>query len=662
MVHYLIYLRKSFKCNLRKHISLCLILTCALLLPLLVSVYRDSSAYGMSQSLITQSKGQTFHILNVTEDDCRYFENITGLSEPCFQDNTIYLKINNEEEWKNSESVTEYGHIVLKRVDETCKDGVVVKAYDFYSACGISTDSSFLSEQIALLVMNVILIVLASLIIQSSYRSHLLCFSADMKSLSFCGADKHQINTIFVVEFIAIYLMSSICAVLISAGVMKALFWLFLEIKEVPGLAWVIFHMDVKNTAIHLAIYFLSLGVVLFYSLKQFHTCSTVSFESVSASIIRKRKIRAVGSPALSLAKLWCQRTNRVFRSCLCVSIPLISIFLFLFNYLMLNLSSVGKPPQYEIIISNYSDTFEGFTADDIAYIEAMGDVQYVDIFKGISPDEYVIEAIDGMIFPTRLLPMDSEGLINEAQSKYEIAVSRNCTIKDHHIGEKFSLRKLNAIINGNGGNGDQSFELVVTEILDVDTVDWAVDIYMHEDILAEIMESVPSCELKIKLRNVDSHHFVEQSLRNRFPGAEYEIVNYQVSVDFMHDASSGFYLLLAYIFAIIFVLVLLILYAKLSDYVNDCMDIAKTLYIVGAEKRNLYLSFILQASGPALVSAILPVVISLPASCLVAKSLGEVLPMDGTMLLVYITSAILVTVVYLYPIHSSLRRNMRKF
>lgn len=661
MVHYLLYIRRSIVRNLRKHVSLYFILTCAFLLPLLVSVYRDSSAYGMSQSLLAQSKGQTFHILNVTKDDCKYFENITGLSKPFFEENTIYLRINSEEEWKNSESLTIYGNVILERVEATGKNTAFAKAYDFYSAQGISTDSAFISEQTALLIMNVILIVLASLIVQSSYRSHLLRFSADMKTLSFCGADKQQINVIFVVEFIVVYFVSSISALLISGSILKLLFWLFLEIKEVPGLAWVVFHMDVKNTAIHLGIYFLSLGIVLCYSLKQFHNCSIPLHVNTLPQKIRKRKIGVVSSPALSLAKLWCQRTNKVFRSCLCVSIPLISIFLFLFNYLMLNLSAVGKPPQYEIIISNYADTFEGFTADDIAYIEAMGEVQYIDVYKGISPDEYAIETIDGMLIPTRLLPMDSIR-VKEEQGKYEVAVSRNCSLMDHYIGEKISLYKLNAILGSNDESEEQRIELIVTDILDVDTVEWAVDIYMHEALLAEIMESVPSCELRIKLRNVDNHHLVEQSLRSRFPGAEYEIVNYQVSVDFMHDASSGVYLLLAYIFAIMFMLVLLILYAKLSDYVNDCMDIAKTLYIVGAEKRSLYLSFMLQASMPALASAIIPIFLSLTISRLVAKSLGENLQMDGAMLLVYITSAILVAAVYMCPVHSTLRRKMNKF
>lgn len=662
MVHYLLYLKRSFLRNSRKHLSLYLILTCAFLLPLLVSFYRDSSAYGTSQSLLFQSKGQTFHIQNVTMEDSHYFHDIEGLSEPFFEDNTIYLKILNEEEWKDSESLNAYGNVVLERVKATGKSHIITKAYDFYSANGISTDNTFNSGQTVLLIMNIILILFASLIVQSSYRSHLQHFYHDMKTLSFCGADKRHISLIFAVEFIAVFIVSSISAIFISASILKILFWLFLEVKEVPGLAWVIFHIDGKSTIIHLIIYFLSLGTVLLYSLKQFHDHPAFSSISIEPQRIRRKKIKITRSPVMSLTKLWRQRTNRVFRNCLCVSIPLISIFMFLFNYLTLNLTVVGEPSEHEVLISNYADTFSGFTPEDVTFIESLEDVQYVEEYKIISPDDYVIETSDGMIIPTRLLPWDEVKVGSNEQGKFEVAVSKNCSIKDNYQGEKIKLCKPDETFGVDSEPKCLSYELVVTDVLDVNTVDWAVDIYMKEELLSEIIQSVPTRELKIKLENVKNHQFVEATLRSHFSGAEYEIINNQVSVEFLQDASSGLYLLLTYIFAILFMLVLLILYVKLCDYVNECSNIVKALYIIGAEKKSIYLSLMLQASVPALISALMPMAISIPISWFVARSLGVTLPMSGEILLVYIIVAILVATVYICPIHVTLRKNMGKF
>ena len=94
-----LYLKRSFSRRFQKHFSLYLVLTFAFLLPLLVSFYRDSRAYGEIQQLLFLSKGQTFHIANVTEADCQYFQGIDGLSSPYYEDRKIYLKIEDDEEW-----------------------------------------------------------------------------------------------------------------------------------------------------------------------------------------------------------------------------------------------------------------------------------------------------------------------------------------------------------------------------------------------------------------------------------------------------------------------------------------------------------------------------------------------------------------------------------
>lgn len=97
---YLLYLWRSILRRPRRHLTLYSILTCAFLLPLVISIYRDSSAYGQEQFLLDWSKGATFHIANATQEDVQYFENIPGLSQPTYEDGTIYLRILSEENGK----------------------------------------------------------------------------------------------------------------------------------------------------------------------------------------------------------------------------------------------------------------------------------------------------------------------------------------------------------------------------------------------------------------------------------------------------------------------------------------------------------------------------------------------------------------------------------
>ena len=61
---YLLYLWRSIIRRPKRHLTLYSILTCAFLLPLVISIYRDSSAYGQEQFLLDWTKGATFHITN----------------------------------------------------------------------------------------------------------------------------------------------------------------------------------------------------------------------------------------------------------------------------------------------------------------------------------------------------------------------------------------------------------------------------------------------------------------------------------------------------------------------------------------------------------------------------------------------------------------------
>ena len=49
---YLLYMKRSFTRSPRRHAVLFAVLTCAFLLPLLISIYRDSNAWGTRQYLL----------------------------------------------------------------------------------------------------------------------------------------------------------------------------------------------------------------------------------------------------------------------------------------------------------------------------------------------------------------------------------------------------------------------------------------------------------------------------------------------------------------------------------------------------------------------------------------------------------------------------------
>ena len=142
---YLLYMKRSFTRSPRRHAVLFAVLTCAFLLPLLISIYRDSNACGTRQYLLARSAGETYHIGNAAEADVPYFEGIRGLSAPVYRDGTIYLHILSDEEWRNSESVTVFENEIRKRMEASGNEALLPTAFSYEYAHGISTDPSHLS-------------------------------------------------------------------------------------------------------------------------------------------------------------------------------------------------------------------------------------------------------------------------------------------------------------------------------------------------------------------------------------------------------------------------------------------------------------------------------------------------------------------------------------
>lgn len=373
----LLYLKQSFRRQPKRHLTLYIILTCAFILPLLISIYRDSSAYGERQQALATTKGAAFHIENARPEDAELFEGLDGLSAPRYEDGVIYLKFLSEEDWKSGGNVDRCGALIMERIEQSGKTYLLPTAYRFDYAI----ESDMGDEQALLLLLNILIIVLSSFVVGSAYKSHLRRFSTDMGVLRSCGAENRQINAIFLTEFVLVFGLSSASALLLSAGVMKLLFAGFLEVKA-DGFAWLIFRMDPANTALHIGIYFIVLLAVIALTLVKSgreSTANALRDDLQSSEMAKKpKKLRIKASPGRSLLALWLQRTNKAHRSCLYVSVPIMTVFLFLFAYLSLDAGWISRSPEYELTISKNA-LLNGFTPDETASIERLPQVREID-------------------------------------------------------------------------------------------------------------------------------------------------------------------------------------------------------------------------------------------------------------------------------------------
>ena len=662
---YLCYIKRSFVRNPQRHLSLFIVVTCALILPLLVSIYRDSDAYGMEQYLLDTTKGETYHIANATEEDVAYFENIAGLSVPSFQDGTIYLSILSDEEWKDSETVIYYDSIVQQQVSAAGNESLIIHGYTYENAHGISTDESgFLALQEVLLVINIFIIVISAFSIQSAYSSHLGQFAPDVGTLVSCGANKRQIVCIFAVEFVVIFGSAALCSVLISVGIMKVLFCTFLELKNVQGLSWLLFHVDAKHITAHLLLFFITLAAVFRITMAKYSRRSTWNMlhwdDNIGSKKRKFKKLYILSTPASSLGRLWKQRTNKTFRACLMVSIPIMTVFLIVFSYITLNVDYLTEAAENELqITAKYPMEFGGFSVEDIKAIESISGVEKVSAEYEIAPDKYTIFAEDPSAppLPVRILRYSDLDSAQMQLSECEVAVCRNQSMTAYGIGDTFTIGFSDYYVDS---SNFAPTELYVAEFAEVESASWAVDLYLSDTLYSKIIAMEPVNIIQIKLTEPSLSKQVQIALQVDYGGAEYEILNRQESVDAALSASPGIYALMLCIFCILFSLMMVIIYVKLCDYIERSRKTIRSLHILGASKRAIYRSYIKQDMQAAVLAFFVPLLICVPVIKLVAASLSVKWEIGLPVLLVYTITALLIVSAYWLPVHCSLKSTLK--
>ena len=656
---YLLYLKRSLLRRPRAHMTLFAVLTCAFLLPLLISIYRDSSDYGLRQELIERSKGYAYHVQNVSESDTQYFYGINGLSEPKYENGTIYLNIASDTDWQSVEAAPTYENFLMKRIEEykeaTGNERIIVTAYSYEEAHGIITDPAHISGQRILLVVNLCIILISVLIVHSAYQGHLRRFAHDIGTLFSCGADRRQIRRIFLVEFLIMFLLSSVSAVVISVGTAKLLFSVFLEIRDIQGLAWLIFHVDVWNTLLHLAVFFAALLVILLYTLRQNEKQSIwgILRSDNSGDPVKRysKRMEITEVPSRSLAKLWRQRTGRIPRSCTWVCVPMMVIFLFLFNYLMTNLSVTRSAPDYAFTLEKSGMTIDGFSEAEIQsaeFLEGVASVERIHTTAGM----YYIGSFEESVLGEQAGILPYSGDLSLASD--EIAISKKW---GYIVGDVIEL----CSFSEETGAEETVASLTVAQLLDADDSSWETNLYCSEALYDALMAEAPISQLRVALNDVSYYEQVRNHLSQHFFGAEYNITDHQAKALLMAGASTGYFALLLYIFCILFLFTLVIVYVRLSDYIESRKGYIRTLSTLGAPKKSIYRSYIRQIGGNASFAAFAPVLLCIPLILLALIPAGVMPVINQTVIFVHAVVIAAIWAAYVLPTHGTLNKLLRK-
>lgn len=121
-----------------------------------------------------------------------------------------------------------------------------------------------------------------------------------------------------------------------------------------------------------------------------------------------------------------------------------------------------------------------------------------------------------------------------QSLSKYEVAVSRK---GEQRLGDVLRICRVEKYYNADGFATEPAPEdvttLTVTALADTEPFGSSVDIYVSDELYADIIATEPLTGIEIALTEPAMNAQVEEALLARFTGAEYQLTNRQSGADF---------------------------------------------------------------------------------------------------------------------------------
>lgn len=633
------YLRRSFQRRFRHHFSLFWIMLCAFLLPLVVSTYRDSLEYGARLQLNSISKGCALHILEAVPEDLELFRNIDGLTEPFYEDGTIYLSYESEEFWKkstdleilNSMSDEEWNDYFAEdqriraalhsAMDKSSRNlEIVGYAYDMYGEATDNPDMEAYMQKI--LYLNIALLLFSGVIVYSAYGNHITGFSQEMADLCALGATKGQIVRLFLAEFVIIFPLSALGAIGLSGIVMRYLYEHFLGNTAGSATMWEVFYMNPRTTALEILFYFL------------------VCLCALAVSLMRRPRSRKCKQPrarSTSLPVLWTRRTKPPVVRCLLILVPLVTAFVLLFNrYLNVNVQNTNSIVEGLIVVTSGDS---GFSPEELCIAEELAGAGRVEQIKNII-EPYLLVPSDGNSFMVSIHSYSDFAPQSPPLEKNEIAADLpegETALGDYHLER----------INHPG----KQIEVTLTRIVETGNQDpWNVNVYISDALMQNIMADAPVTTLQI-YTSAESAKALENALREHMPSA-YHVSNFQNRIDTNAERQEGRLLLLSWIFCILMSVAMQIIWVRLAAYVRHYAPMLKILFQVGGSRRQLFKLIPVWLGAASAV--ILPYLIAIPWMKIQANRHFIV---SGSVLCIYAVIAVFTIIIFWLPVKYTLHK-----
>ena len=518
--------------------------------------------------------------------------------------------------------------LIRSRLAQSGRDtsGVEIMNYTYEAVHGIEDDEYMLSMWRRMLILSLGLSLFSGLIIQSAYRNHIAAFSPELMELAALGATKGQVIRMFLAELAVLFPLAAGCAVGISYGVMRTLYRQFFEQTTNADVVWRVFYINPKNTALQIGFYLL------------------VCLGALTVALLRKsgRKPVKAKKRAATFPRLWVQQTRPPFVQCLFILIPLVTVFVVMFN-LRLRAYSYSLEAAQSVEMS--VQWINGLTQADIDFIAAQPGVRHMEPIQKFS-SSYAVTAPDGRYL---------HGNVRRYQ---DIAPGQPDLEKDQfaaNFPEKYPMEGTYRIYSQVRYQGQISLTMVKRLTPAVDMPE-AADIYISSALMDELEANAPITRVNITTTQQYAP-VLENTLRQNLP-ANYVFTN-TGSQDLAFAAvNEGELWLISWIFCVLSLVAMQIVWVQLSAYVRECGPMLRTVYQLGASRRQV--SQLIPVWRAAIAAATVPFFIAVVYTCvryriLVGRTGGFLVSLP--LIEIYALIAAIAALSFLLPVKCALRK-----
>lgn len=648
-----LYLKKCVFRNLISYINITIIIIASVMMVNILNIYRDSLIYGDKQTRISLSKGYDIWITNADKDDLKYFQGIVGIELTC-EDHIIFVKIFDKEQAPQI-------YIKINEIIEENHLDMITKLYT-----EILSNSSVPMDQISLFfILTVIFMIIGALSIYFIYTIFIDTKKKDLGILKSLGARDAQILKILTTELLVIYIISFLIAVIISHIMMYFIITLFLSVKN-ENIINVVYSYSWQSLIILILTSLLSLTAAFLVSSKKIlgiAPVDTINSIAATTDFNRNIKIENKSSAVKYISGANTRRNKKLFAVCAVLSVPVIAISLVFLNYS--NLLNISQNEYDFSIYVNYdriydhtdeikskSKELENISGIDVSYsIYNNNNLIRIDSEKlNFTPYTY----LDGYGYGRTAINVISQkslekfrgtasGNIDSYTDEYAVLISKKSPGLKYSEGDHIYLLLNKGHDDHDHGkkiSEDDVFELTVAGIIDtIPQNNHFFEIYVTEENFERITgnPAVPNI-INIKLQNSVDSESIKEQVYNLFDNTVlYHLTDIMEMRQASDSFSQGLVFMVLSLCAILFVCVIILLWAFTSSYILSQKQQIDILYMLGAAKKTIKAIYLREAVIKGTCHAAAGVLIGTLISLLVNESAGYGLLVNVYFIMIYI-------------------------